>query len=870
MKKSFIPLLALALAGLNLSSAVVQSPKAVSLITGKEIAREKMLPVIRDVEPTEERTTISYHIENVLLEPDSLFNGAYKCVISDFGSLYAEGAPALPARRDFVELPFGCDTASVIITNATYVDIPCELAPAYPFWVGKTPRFTREKVGEMAACDFRSQNDVVTVTESYMRNDRKQLNILVAPCQYSSSEKKMRVYTDVEYTVEYAPVNQQKVAAYQAAMDLQFEGIRNDVLKAKFGSPSDTDAGIQTLSSGYGSNYTWVEENKGSYIYNYYQIITVDEYLEAAEEFAAFKRQFGYKTHISSKPKSSKWSVQEIKDSINAHYIYVSNATVTPVHNYYILIIGGHSDVPAETTNGVRNDSGEVTTFFTDFYYGCYRWGSSTNKQWGVGRIPVNTPEEAMTVVHKIKNYVLTPPTEDRFYKTGAHIAFYTYDHDTSFGPVYPEADGFIYSSEQCRNKILDKGLGLEITRLYGAPHNLIPEEYGKEGTDEVTPLPSELRKPGFRWDADKNSIATEINNGCFYALYRGHGDAKYYADFGLSTYDIRNMFLNGGKLPVFFNMTCLTGKFKESDCVAEALLKHEEGGGGAVIAASEKTNHFENCALTNALLPNTLEKSVREIYYDDPRDIINNGRIPPSCELNSMLTKALDTYPTYYESSNGAPRFYQKRAYHIFGDPSMWMWVKKPRSYTSSEVFCTPHYNGTKLSYVEVMINLPNERCYVAVENKRTHNVTLEYGNVITYPRFDPSQYNMTIYGLNRIPKVLSFQDRDIIAPQSNEIYSPTNNIGSSATIFYHNYDYTPGRDTPYGSTPGSKSTITVTQISTGAIKATYDVYEHFGMININISGYPAGIYLLTLQPFTMSGDPIPTGRATGYMIIK
>ena len=65
-------------------SATAPQKKAVSMSTGQEISIQDIVPTSCIIDTTADGVTVSYHIENIFLEPDSLYAGSYKCIISDF------------------------------------------------------------------------------------------------------------------------------------------------------------------------------------------------------------------------------------------------------------------------------------------------------------------------------------------------------------------------------------------------------------------------------------------------------------------------------------------------------------------------------------------------------------------------------------------------------------------------------------------------------------------------------------------------------------------------------------------------------------------------------------------------------------------
>ena len=83
MKRLLITILSVAAVAICLSAATPQR-QAISMSTGQEIPIQDIVPTSCVIDTTADGVTVSYHIENILLEPDSLYAGSYKCIISDF------------------------------------------------------------------------------------------------------------------------------------------------------------------------------------------------------------------------------------------------------------------------------------------------------------------------------------------------------------------------------------------------------------------------------------------------------------------------------------------------------------------------------------------------------------------------------------------------------------------------------------------------------------------------------------------------------------------------------------------------------------------------------------------------------------------
>ena len=850
MKRELLTILLIMATAVCISAGALPS-KAISLITGKEIQVSDIVPTIRDVDTTSINTTVSYHIENVILEPDSIFEGSYKCIISDFANSEIEGAPAFPIRTDYIELPFGCNTATLTITKASFMDIPCEMSPAYPFYIGnKIPAFTKDLITPITHCDFSSQSDLVTLKEIDNHLGHPYANIIINPCQYNSISKIIRIYTDFEYRIDYGSIDQEIVTRRNAAKEKQHSIYQAAMTKAKFGItvPDSLVIKFPELVDTDAPYHPALEDDYFD-MYHNYLIITSDKYLEIANEFAAFKRKFGFITHVSSR---STWTPTQIQDTINSYYRNVAQGQQY-LDALYALIIGGHADVPAMEINATILNSDTMqkqeNAYVTDYYYSCLN--GSKSRGLNLGRIPVNTIEEAKSAINKIKDYVMNPTGESNFFNTAVHIAQYD--------GVKTEYHPHVYGSEICRENTLRLRPDVNVKRLYCAYSYSNPEYYGYHDSQDYT-LPMELQRPNYSWDTDKYDIATELDKGCFYVLYRGHGERTGYDFPSLTSDDIKNgIFKNGNKLPVFMNFTCLTGSFIEPGCMAESLLINPDGGGIGVFAATESTNCLANNALSKAMLYYWLKYSKNEskIYSETYK---TNGW---SSELGVMLEAAFFMNPELTPES----ALFHQTAYHIFGDPSMLVWTEQPREYTENEVWCQPHYDqfSGEIKYAEVLINLPDEGCYIAIEDKETHETFLGYGPIATFPKFDPKKYSMMIYGVNRIPLEINIPTTSspvvTLGTEADLAFSP-NPAKTTCLVGYHiqlnNQMY------------GPIGILSINNALTGKTMDEILVKGHIGRIELDVSKYPNGIYAVTLGTVPASGSSMSKILGRGKLIVQ
>jgi hypothetical protein len=137
-------------------------------------------------------------------------------------------------------------------------------------------------------------------------------------------------------------------------------------------------------------------------------------------------------------------------------------------------------------------------------------------------------------------------------------------------------------------------------------------EEFNFEGaTEEVGALlPSsvlirKIFRGQFSSDAQaKGELLRGINEGPLLVNFIGHGSLGIWRGSILSTEDAESL-INGYQLPLFVNMTCLNGYFQapNSDTLAEALLKASGGGAIAVWTSSGMTEPDKQAVMNKELI---------------------------------------------------------------------------------------------------------------------------------------------------------------------------------------------------------------------------------------------------------------------------
>ncbi len=233
-----------------------------------------------------------------------------------------------------------------------------------------------------------------------------------------------------------------------------------------------------------------------------------------------------------------------------------------------------------------------------------------------VGRFPAQNRDELAAMVGKTVRYIREP-----------HLGYWR-DNLLLLGGGEPVFTDF---NDRAESEIIDQRM--HVARLDADPQ-------------------SRFYKDGF---LAPQSIADRLNAGVFFVNFNGHGGGNVWSDNNFFSYDdlvrLHNgQWSGGGRAPVIFSFTCLTGFFESANyrSLGEEFVRIPEDGAAAFYGASAYTSRDGNITLNTLLLEQALEGS-----WD------NIGELVAFCE-----TEMLVRYNTQY-----LPLV---RQYNILGDPAL------------------------------------------------------------------------------------------------------------------------------------------------------------------------------------------------------
>ena len=668
----------------------------------------KTIPT-REIAETQDGVRVTYLFNNILLHDDPLYHDATTIEIDGFWPSTAVCTPAVLYRWDTFIVP---DTdVKVIVSDSSYIEFPMEISPARPVLTNSgSDTYTTDNVKPIASYRGFYPSRLISALHNDSYRGQQLLDVCVSPIQYDYANKTVRVFTMIQYNVQYNAAELKKC----------LHRLKNERMS---GNTFLSNIALNLPSLDIAANSKDVNTSADS-IKNNYLIITVPKYTMAVNRFAEWKRTLGFDVQVEMK---ESWTRNKVKNVINNKY-------------QYLLIVGGYDDIPS-MIRGKRIDN-RILSYPTDYPYGCI--SSNLTPDIFRGRIPVNTSNEAMNIVDKIINYEREPVDDEFFYKRGVHCAYFqdSFPHDKY------EDRRFVLTSERIRNSMLNDTTCFvdSITRVYFAEDSVSPKYWNKNTFSNGGQIPNELMRPSFAWDGDSTDITNCINQKALYVFMRDHGKIDRWATPSYTSINF-NDFNNGKYLPVVFSMCCLTGKFNEHNCFCEDFLKKDKGGCVAIYGATQSSLSGPNDVLAegmfDAIWPSL---NLRPIFYSIDSTYYSPAP-SPSYRLGQILDQGLrrcnEAYYNIKDANDSLRAQYTSEIYHCFGDPSMMIYTEKPQRFLNATI--------NRQSDGMIYVNTGGIFAMISFYNRRTKEVWAYVGYSMSRP--GDQETSVCISAHNMIP---------------------------------------------------------------------------------------------------------------------
>lgn len=700
------------------------------------------------------------------------------------------GRPDVPALAEWVLIPNGTSPSIWVDPGEPLVFDNVDILPVQPprpdFPGAPEPQFTKDAVTYFTNADYPGVFVELEPTKNVRGQDCTVLWLY--PYQYNPVARRLSVYQNLKVELDFdgdvRPVPLHLESREFEVMLRRMALNANAVLSAQRQAKPAAMYGLYTAQTQAPLQSPGNGQTGGCD----YLIICDPAFQAAAETLAAWKRLSGFRTKVLTTDQTGV-TAAEIEACIDT-----SQRDWLPAPSY-VLLLGDAEYIPCfyELTHASDPDrqeglmQGKVAS---DRYYGDINEDGVADVF--VGRLPVDTPQEAQIAVDRIIRYERTPPdplANPDFYTNFATAAYF-YDAQPRDG--YADAR-YVATSEDIYRYLHEAGYNGQ--RIYSHDPGVQPTHWSESYVFENDhgggrPLPDYLRSPNFAWDGSTADISNAVNSGVFLLSYRGHGSR-------LMRSALQNWWYPGGWMqpefqehnaaaltnrdltPIVFSTTCMTAWFdnetddeqyqmysggspvqmqqtdQDTESFCEQFILNPDGGAVGVIGATRVSYSGRNDRLVwgwmDAIWPDFIE--YHNGTYGDSSPLYQMG---PVLEYGKryMLTKY--SYVWDYTKTTVDEFLW-------FGDPTMEIRTGVPVPLTAADVAHPALVNAgypTDLTVAVVKGDnpLPNARVTIsraAAPQDYWTGLTDTSGSV-TFTGLTTSQrgnYNIVVTAHNHVP---------------------------------------------------------------------------------------------------------------------
>lgn len=307
-----------------------------------------------------------------------------------------------------------------------------------------------------------------------------------------------------------------------------------------------------------------------------YVILSHPEFLDAAHRLAGHRRGHGLRVAVVSiEDVYDEFSFGRVQREAVADFIRHAYEAWAPRPAFVTLLgdatwdyRGVYTGKPKRTLVPTRYYLARERGFSPSDYHLALVDGDDLLADLSVGRLAVDSAEEAERVVDKIIAYDTSPEPGD--WRSRSVFAANWHAKDEFSGPLDSLAARYTEPA------------GLQSVRIYAPDEAPLPNPRGKAFLDA-------------------------LNDGALIVNFSGHGAAgamQYLFSTGYPDWEYLNQVRNGGRLPLMMALSCLNGLFTlpRVEALSELMTEHEEGGAIAFISATALSRTAQNRLLSDHL----------------------------------------------------------------------------------------------------------------------------------------------------------------------------------------------------------------------------------------------------------------------------
>lgn len=306
-----------------------------------------------------------------------------------------------------------------------------------------------------------------------------------------------------------------------------------------------------------------------------------------------------------------------------------------------------------------------------------------------IGRISVSSAADVTTYVNKVLKYEMEPEQGGTWYSKAVSLG----SDESANGPT---------DYEFMQDTI-----------------NPVLEAYGYTSIDEIYQGIS----------GSTSDFSDYLNEGRSLVNYMGHGSntgIMFKSGFGFYNQHA-DALVNGDMLPLIIPLACNIGQFKGRTCFAETIMNNPNGGALAIMGSSPLMDWSQPQASQveqNRLLAKDRHISIGATFY--------NGQM-----------KMLDTYGTGGNKS--------LQSWNYFGDPSLMMYTKTPKTMSVSH---DPNFEAGGENTLEVSGENGAIVCIYSETNGILGTAEVKSGKAtVTFTAGDEEKLHVTVTAKNCVP---------------------------------------------------------------------------------------------------------------------
>lgn len=559
----------------------------------------------------------------------------------------AMGCPSLPTMRCLIEAPL-CSGISVRITNETHIVIDGEsigvsrrVAPVQPSEC-KTASRNRNILlvrDEIYSADAFYGIDLVTTAHVGVARDRNLAQVIFSPVKYNPVTNQFIVYTQVEAVLTYQNPDVEATKA----------------MKSRYYSPAFGN-GIKTINKLAGTKDVSVSAPIR------YMIVANPMFRGELDEFVNWKKRTGFVVdEVYTDDAEVGNTVTSIAAYIKSQY---SNATVENPAPSFLLFVGDLEQLPAETvektTVYIPGWWEETETQVSDLIYSCWTDGDSIPDCY-YGRLSAQTVEQLTPQLDKILFYERYEFPDPSFLDVAMLVS--GIDQGSSNDHGYTHCD-----------PTMDYVAKFYVNGDYG--YTNVYEYKNKTTIDPNAPNVTVASNA----TSNAAAIRAKYSEGAGWINYSAHGDWDRWYSPELTCTQVSQM-TNQNKCGIMIGNCCLSGKFDESTCFAEALLRQGNNCGAAAYIGASNSTYWDQDFYWAVGVRTSISGSMNHQYMADKLGMYDllfhthdedHSLWAPT--LGSMLFNGNMAVET--SNSDDEDKLYYWQIYHVFGDPSMMPWL--------------------------------------------------------------------------------------------------------------------------------------------------------------------------------------------------